>query len=299
MSLDKKDNATGLALALTGVLVLTPDTLLMRWVGLEAWPLASYRGLMLGTGMLILYFLSRKGFQADDWKPLGSWLGLSVVVAFGSNSITFTLGVTETSVTIVLTALATTPVAAAILSIFILKERVTLATALTIISCFLGVTLVIAGSSDAMGAPEGNPLLGGFFGLLTAFGWAYTLVICRLRSDINMIPVAATGALLSGTLALFLAPSMQVAPESLPWLLLMGFGVLPVSFSLLTYAPRFTAAASVSLVMLLEAVLGPFWVWLGTGEQPGPLMIAGTLIVIFSLACFVLQREKYRKTSQH
>lgn len=296
--MDKKDSGTGTFLAVAGVLILTPDTLLMRWVGLDAWPLASYRGLMLGLGMLIIYLITRKRMVGADWKPLGSWLGLSVVIAFGSNSITFTLGITETSVTIVLTALATTPLAAAILSIFILKEKITLATTLTILSCFIGVTLVMTGSAGAIGAPGGNPFLGGLFGLLTACGWAYTLVICRLRADINMIPVAATGALLSGTISFFLAPSMEVDSSRIPWLLLMGFAVLPLSFSLLTFAPRYAPAATVSLIMLLEAVLGPFWVWLGTGEQPSVQMMLGTLVVILSLAAFLLYREKYRKTSQ-
>ena len=39
--------------------------------------------------------------------------------------------------------------------------------------------------------------------------------------------------------------------------------------------------------MLLESVLGPIWVWLGTGERPGSLTIFGGVIVIVSLAVYI------------
>ena len=40
--------------------------------------------------------------------------------------------------------------------------------------------------------------------------------------------------------------------------------------------------------MLLEAVLGPAWVWLGTGEAPTPMMILGGALVVGSLALYIL-----------
>ena len=40
--------------------------------------------------------------------------------------------------------------------------------------------------------------------------------------------------------------------------------------------------------MLLETALGPFWVWLGTNETPNLFMIVGGIIVISSLAWYIL-----------
>lgn len=53
-------------------------------------------------------------------------------------------------------------------------------------------------------------------------------------------------------------------------------------------APRFTAPTNVSLVMLVEMVLGPSCVWLGTGERPSPIMLVGAAIVLFTLASFIV-----------
>ena len=40
------------------------------------------------------------------------------------------------------------------------------------------------------------------------------------------------------------------------------------------------APAEVALITLLEIVLGPLWVWLSRGEQPGAATLAGGAIVL-------------------
>ena len=64
---------------------------------------------------------------------------------------------------------------------------------------------------------------------------------------------------------------------------LMGFIVMPVLWGLLTLAPRHTSPTNVSLFMLLEMVLGPFWVWMGTGERPSAAVIGGAALVLVTL----------------
>ena len=66
-----------------------------------------------------------------------------------------------------------------------------------------------------------------------------------------------------------------------------GALVLPLSFYLLSLAARYTHAANVSLLMLMETVLGPVWVWLAVGEVPTSRMILGGAIVLVSLAIYL------------
>ena len=44
----------GTILALIGVLVLTPDTMIMRLSTLERWPLMGWRGILMGATLLLL-----------------------------------------------------------------------------------------------------------------------------------------------------------------------------------------------------------------------------------------------------
>ncbi|WP_240497844.1 MULTISPECIES: hypothetical protein [Thioclava] len=69
------------------------------------------------------------------------------------------------------------------------------------------------------------------------------------------------------------------------WAIALAGGlVLPVSFFSLSLSSRYTHPSNVSLLMFLETVLGPIWIWAGTGIQPTPSMLAGGVIVIVSLA---------------
>ena len=68
------------------------------------------------------------------------------------------------------------------------------------------------------------------------------------------------------------------------YLAVMGLIVLPLGFGLITLGPRYLPAPEVSLLLLLEAILGPFWVWLVVGENPGATVLVGGAIVIMTLA---------------
>jgi drug/metabolite transporter (DMT)-like permease len=69
---------------------------------------------------------------------------------------------------------------------------------------------------------------------------------------------------------------------------LTGIFILPLSFVTLSYAARFVPSSTVSLIMLLETVLGPLWVWWGIDEAPSAMMLIGGGIVLTCLAVFLI-----------
>jgi drug/metabolite transporter (DMT)-like permease len=68
------------------------------------------------------------------------------------------------------------------------------------------------------------------------------------------------------------------------YLFIMGAVMLPVASSLMFLGPRYIPAPEVSLMMLLETILGPLWVWLVIRENPGIYSIVGGTIVLLTLA---------------
>ena len=85
----------GVLIALFGVLVLTPDTLVIRLSELERWPLLGWRGILMGTVLLLGWRLFFSQNPSSEWRSLASWQGLVVIVAFSMNSVTFTIGIVE------------------------------------------------------------------------------------------------------------------------------------------------------------------------------------------------------------
>ena len=119
--LDNKSK--GIVLAVFGVLLLTPDTLFMRLSELEKWQLGGWRGVLMGATLFFFVFFSRRKEHKSEFLTTFSIPGLLIVAAMAINSVSFTLGISETSVIVVLTALATMPLLTALLSVLFLNEQ--------------------------------------------------------------------------------------------------------------------------------------------------------------------------------
>ena len=112
----------GMGLAFLGALIITPDTLLIRLAGLEAWSLTVWRGLLIGISLLVIWAVMARDQILKDLGQITSTSFVIILCASAGNNIAFNFATIETSVTVVLTALATAPVLAAGLSLLVLKE---------------------------------------------------------------------------------------------------------------------------------------------------------------------------------
>jgi len=278
----------GLAMALAGALLITPDTLLIRLSGLEEWGLNFWRGVLIGGGLCALWILFEGRRVLTQFRGLATWPALVIVFANFVNAMAFNFATMETSITVVVTALATAPLIAAGLGFVILAERTTRRTWAAIALSMIGVLTVIMNGDEALQAPEGNVWFGGFLGFLAALGIAIVFVTTRRHPDIPVLPAAGIGAILSGLVGFVMAPAGAILTGNPVVIGLMGLIVMPISWGLLTLAPRHTSPTIVSLFMLLEMVLAPFWVWLGTGERPSLPMIGGAALVLVTLMIYFI-----------
>ena len=282
-------------LALIGVLILTPDTMVMRFSNLDRWPLMGWRGVLMGITLLIFWRLFQFSNTEKKISSIYSWQGIIVIFAFAINSVTFTLGIQETSVMVVLTAVATMPVFAAFLSVFLMNESQGWGGWLTIIASMVGVLIVVSDGNNAVGQPEGSTVLGAIYGCITASGLALAFTMIRKYRELEVIPAAAIGSLISGIFGFLLSAEGSIFTAPVWTILTMGVLILPVSFGLISIAPRYTTSAIVSLVMLLEMVIGPFWVWIAIGERPSITMILGAFLVITVISFHIIRTQFYLK----
>jgi drug/metabolite transporter (DMT)-like permease len=54
--------------------------------------------------------------------------------------------------------------------------------------------------------------------------------------------------------------------------------------------PRYLPAPEVSMITLLEVILGPLLVWAVIGENPGQMTLIGGAIIIITVALHALRR---------
>lgn len=276
----------GIGIATIGALILSPDTLFMRWSEMDAWSMLTWRGFEMGL-MLILFSscfkIYRKNFN-KVFSRVGIWIILSQILS----SIFFTYGVAETSVSLILFCLATSPIFASIFSIFILHEKTTTSTWITAFFALIGVGISVANGENVLNAPQGSVFIGTVCGIGAAATLGLSLVFLRSKPDIPAMTVTGLSSFSYGIVGLIIVSPDLLFKGDIIAISLSGLIILPISFACLTFATRYTQASNIGLLMLLETALGPFWVWLGTNETPNFFMIIGGVVVVCSLAWYIL-----------
>jgi drug/metabolite transporter (DMT)-like permease len=189
-----------------------------------------------------------------------------------------------TSAANALLVLATAPFIAALLSWLTLRETIDRATALAIGLVFAGVLIIGSGS---MGHGR---LLGDAFALVNATAIAAYYVTLRTTGRRNMLPHLALGAILGGLLPLPFAEFVPVDGGTAFLIFLSGAVILPGAAGLLMLGPRYLPAPEVSMITLLEVILGPLLVWAVIGENPGQMSLIGGAVIVVTVALHTLRR---------
>jgi drug/metabolite transporter (DMT)-like permease len=287
----------GIFLALLGALILTPDTLLMRLSELSGGQMVAWRATQAGSIFFIIglcpFILSRSGVKPKIWRK--SFVALVFVQM--ANVFCFAYGIYLAPVAIVLIAVATVPVFSIILGAVVLKEAVDMRTWAIVVIVFLGVTLSVIGDINSYDIFNLSSILGGLCGLVVAFSLACNFVIIRKDKEVAFPLALGTGGILCGLLAFYFWPSAsEINLKGMFYISITGLLILPLSFILLSRASRMTPASNVSIIMLLETILGPLWVCTFTTESPQFLTIIGGIIVILALIYFFSNKRTQEVT---
>ena len=292
----KNPGTIGLSLALFGALLLTPDTLFMRISELDGFTMLAWRGGLSGIGYLLIWawFSLRLELKIPNVLTLSFAI---VVICQIINATFFSLAIAVAPVTIVLISVATAPIFSAILSWFFLGETLSKFSIGTAILVLFGLYISVLGGDATLIELDTSTLLGTLFGLGVAFTLAMNFTIIRKDKNVPFVLAIGIGALLAGSLGLLCADNLYWPPvKNMAAIAVTGIIILPVSFCTLSYAARFVPSSTVSLIMLLETVLGPLWIWWGIGEEPTNAMLLGGAIVVFSLTAFLINQRRNRPT---
>lgn len=275
----------GTLLTALGVLVLTPDGLLVRLITADTWTVLFWRGMFLAIGIFGFYLI-RYGKGAFARTTATGMRGIQASVFFSLGTIFFVQALHNTSVANTLVIIATAPLVSALISLIFLREKVTLSTWIAILASTGGIAFIFKGSLTS------EHLLGDLFALGAAIAIASQITTVRLSKHIDMVPTLGISGLTIAVISFFLTDSIEVSQPDFLYLILVGLVVLPIAFGLITVGPRYIPAAEVSLLMLLESFLGPIWVWLVIGEVPSTETLIGGSLVLTTLALHTLYNAR-------
>ena len=271
------DQKKVMLLAFTGILFITPDSLLIRLANISSWNLIFYRGfipfLAIFIGLLIYY-------RSNLFKKIldNGWHGLAFILTFAITSTVFVVSIENTNVANTLVMVALAPMLSAIISLIFLKENPDQKTWIAIIITTLAVIYIFYDAVDS------GDFLGNFLGLVCATGLAVNAVIIRSAKKISLLPSAMIGKLVVALFALFFVDHIKLENDDLIIIPLMCIVCIAIPFVCVTLAPRYITAAEVNLFFLLETIFGPLWVWIVIKEQPSFETIIGGGVIITTIS---------------
>ena len=267
----------GSALAFIAVMLITPDSLLIRLSSIDTWGMLFYRGaipfVIVLIGLLIFY---NKKFLKVLFNV--GRTGIFYIISFAICNITFLISIQNTNVANTLVMVAMAPMLSAILGGFFLKEIPDNKTWIAIIITFFSAIYIFYDSIQL-----GN-FFGDFMGFVTATGLAVNAVLVRSAKDRDLLPSAVIGKLCVAIFAFFFVDSFNLAGNDIIYVPLMCILCVAIPFVLVTIAPRFVPAEEVNLFFLLETIIGPIWVWMIIKEQPSIETILGGVVIILTIA---------------
>lgn len=296
--LQLSNQAKGLLITTAGVLAFTPDTLLIRLLEMDRWALLFSRGIIIAAGLTTITWLGYGKSTPDQFRQIGK-AGLLVAALFTCSTTCFLSALYFTSVANTLVILSGSSMFAALYSRFFLQEPIHLRTIATMIIVIGAIGYIV---SDSLGS---GSLLGDMFAVCASMTMAGAFTVTRNAKSRNMIPATAVSGLFTAAIAFFPADFVSLDLYSTTLLGLLGL-TLTAAFALVTIGPRYISAPEVSLLLPIETVLGPFFIWLVLGEQPSAAALFGGAVVILALTTHsllslrdqarTLDRTGYRKS---
>lgn len=290
---------------LAGIIAVSPDSFCVKFLsrsGVTPWCILVWK--MLGTVVLSSTFVIVK-----HWGKLKPMVASLYVVKYNLVlsvllqalvDILFTVCIVYTSAANTLLFLSLNPIWASLLGYFILKERIPRVTIVALAFAFGSILLIfvptISGKQDE--GHSDTSTLGDLLALLAGFALAMYLTSLRRAGikcpDGDFSITTALAAALVCTISAAVAGTgawprtSGFDPERPLWqfFAVVFFNSVNIASLLLAMAvaPSMISGPEVGLIMLLEVILGPFWVFVAYGEVPGDWTLIGGALLLLSLA---------------
>jgi len=255
--------------------------LIARLVDTDPWTTVFWRGLFCAAFLVGVTALREGRRTPDAFVGMGA-TGLAMAVCFATASTCFIMALHRTSVANVLIIQSLSPFMAGLLGWAWMGERVAGRTWAAMGVALLGSAIMV--SRYFYTAAAAGSLGGDLLAFTVALSFAAATVLLRRNRGVRMLPAAALAAALASLVTSFAARPGSADAGDLLLLALFGSGQLGFGMILFTTGARRIPVAETALIAVLESVLGPVWVWLVIGENPGLPSLVGGAIVLAALA---------------
>ncbi len=264
----------GYILCLLGGFFLSWGGIIIRLFETEdVWQILTIRSVFFITALIFFLFFTYKSktfekIQQSGFPAIigGIFLSLSFVA--------YVVSMSKTTVANVVFIISTQTIFLAIFGYLFLKEKISLKGLISIFLAFLGMIIMVGDSINQ----------GTLFGNVVAFAipinFTILVMIIRKYPNLDMIPAIFYSGIFSGIYGLFFSESLIFSSNDIFMGFLLGVPQLAFGFICVTIGSKTTKAVTVGLLMLLETIFAPIWVWVFLNEVPPLSVFIGGVVII-------------------
>ena len=267
-------NLPGPFLVFLGAVSLSFGGLIVKsFEGSTLWQILFWRSVFFIIVVTIFLLLNyKKTFFSALYKSGIPGLIGGIILSIGFSSYVFAMY--ETTVANTNFIIQTQTLFLAIFGYIFLKEKISKLTFACIILAISGIFLML-GNSISPGEMTGN-----LVAFIMPISFAILILIVRKFPKVDMIPLQLVAGIFAMIIGLLMSPTIIVSSKDIFLGFLAGFFQVGFGFIFITIGARSTPAAFVGIIMLTEAVLGPFWAWMFVNENPPISVLIGGSIII-------------------
>ena len=276
----------GYILCLLGGFFLSWGGLIIRlFETTDIWKILSIRSFFFITSLIIFLVFTYKKNTITVIKNSGIpavIAGLFLSLSF----VAYIVAMSKTSVANVVFIISTQTIFLAVFGFLFLKEKITLRGFISIILALAGI-VVMLGSSINQGT-----LFGNIVAFAIPINFTILVMIIRKFPELDMVPAIFYSGIFSGLYGIFLASNLSFSPNDILMGFFLGVPQLAFGFICVTIGSKSTPAVTVGLLMLLETIFAPIWVWIFLNEVPPISVFVGGAIIISAVVLKSFDKSK-------
>jgi len=267
-----------ISLVLTGGVLMGMVGIILRLIQeADGFQILIYRSISLAAMVMLIACLRRKTGPLQFLKSFDKWdvfIGALLGVAFSF----YVYALLNTNIASALFILSSAPIFAAILGWIFIGEKPTVITYMALLLAVVGVGMMVKDGLDTGG------IVGNLYALFSAFCFASMLVVIRSTGKEDALGGTFLGGIfacgLNAVIVFAIGSSLAISGWDLSLSLIMGAFTIGLGIALVTWAASYLPASEVSILVLIESVTGPIWVWLFLNEGATISALIGGAIVL-------------------
>ena len=238
------------------------------------WQIIAIRSGALAAGLAAVFVLQQRHEAFSALRRL-TWWGLVGALMLATTNTAVVWSMSHTTIANTMFILSAAPFFTALLGWVVLRERVSAGLWVAMLAALGGIGIMLG---DGL---SGGTLFGNALAVLGAFSFACVVVVLRYGRNQNMLPIVILGSLIACGYSSAMS-GMDLAVPLSDFVIAFAWGgiISCTVHGLFVWGSRYVQGAELTLVVLLEFILAPLWVWLAFSERPSPLTLVGGALVL-------------------